>query len=191
MHGPAPAGWLLVALSAAAGGYCLARMRSCAGGARRAVGGEALMGFGMAVMAVPAAALDPPPRAWAAGAVVFGGAALLSLLSLAAARRGGHHLHHAVGSLAMVYMAVLMADPSGGGHPGGHAPASPAGIPVLTGALLAYYTVYVLRSGARLAPAAGPGPQPAAGASPEPVPELVPACRLAMGLGMLAMLLAL
>ncbi|QDY75517.1 DUF5134 domain-containing protein [Streptomyces qinzhouensis] len=182
MHGPALSGWLLAALSAATGAYCLARMRSCSGGVRRAAGGEALMGFGMAAMAVPAAALDPPLWAWTAGAGVFGGAALLSL---AAARHGGHHLHHAVGSLAMVYMAVLMADPSGGGH-SGHAP-SPSGIPLLTGALFAYYAVYVLRSGTRLAPSGGAGPGPASG----PTPELVPACRLVMGLGMLAMLLAL
>ncbi|MFJ8233632.1 DUF5134 domain-containing protein [Streptomyces sp. NPDC094448] len=183
MHGPVVSGWLLAALSAATGAYCLARMRSCSGGARRAAGGEALMGFGMAAMAVPAAVLDPPGWTWAAGAAVFGGAALPAL---AAVRRGGHHLHHAVGSLAMAYMAVLMADPPAAGH-SGHGSASPSGIPLLTALLLVYYAVYVLRSGARLAPSAGPGPGPAGG----PVPELVPACRLVMALGMLAMLIAL
>ncbi|MEU9605497.1 DUF5134 domain-containing protein [Streptomyces sp. NPDC048057] len=187
MHGPVLPGWLLVALGGITGAYCLLRLRRCSGDARRAAGDEALMGLGMAVMAVPAAVLTLPRWTWTGYAAVFGCAALASLW---AARRGAHHLHHLVGSLAMAYMAVAMARPGGGatGH-GGHAPAeaaASAGMPLLTGALLAYYAVYVVRSGIRLVPARAGAP-PAA----TPLPELLPACRLAMGLGMLAMLAAL
>lgn len=183
MHGPAMSGWLLVALCGATGAYCLARMRSCSGEARKAAGGEALMGFGMAAMAVPATVLAVPEWTWTVYAAVFGAAALHALWP---ARRGTRHLHHLVGSLAMVYMAVVMAP--GGGHTG-HAS---AGVPVLTGALLAYYTVYVLRSGLRLMPV----PAPAGGAATATVawgaqPELALACRLAMSIAMLAMLFAL
>lgn len=181
MHGPATSGWLLVVLCGGTGAYCLVRMRSCAGEAREAAGGEALMGWGMAAMAVPAAVFAPPRWGWVVYAVVFGAAALRALRP---ARRGAHHLHHVVGSLAMVYMAVAMT--SGGGHPG-HAA---AGIPLLTGGLLVYYTVYVLRSGVRLIPAPSPVGG-AATASWSAQPELTPACRLVMGLAMLAMLLAL
>ncbi|MEU5976933.1 DUF5134 domain-containing protein [Streptomyces sp. NPDC047315] len=184
MHGPALPGWLLVALGGLTGAYCLLRFRGCSGEARRAAGDEALMGIGMALMAVPAAALTPPRWTWTGYAAVFGGAALASLW---AARRGAHHLHHLVGSLAMVYMAVAMARPGGGaaGH-GAHASAAAdalTGLPLVTGALLAYYAVYVLRSGIRLVPAGAAAPS-----ATTALPDLLPACRLAMGLGMLAML---
>ncbi|MEU7279923.1 DUF5134 domain-containing protein [Streptomyces sp. NPDC045431] len=190
MHGPAMSGWLLVALCAVTGAYCLARMRRCAGAERSAAAGEALMGFGMAAMAVPFSA----PGAWAVYAVVFGAAALHALWW--AARRGTGHLHHLVGSLAMVYMAVAMSGGGGGAH-AGHGVAGGSGVPLLTGALLAYYAVYVLRAGNRLVPMAVPG----AGAVPlgvagrgEPAgatPGMVLACRVSMGLAMLAMLLSL
>ncbi|MCX4825068.1 DUF5134 domain-containing protein [Streptomyces sp. NBC_01142] len=184
MHGPAMAGWLLVALCGATVAYCLVRMRSCSGEARRAAGGEALMGFGMAAMAVPVAVLALPEWGWVVYAAVFGAAALRTLRP---ALRGGHHLHHLVGSLTMVYMAVVMR--SGGGEHAGH---SAAGVPLLTGALLVYYTVYVLRSGFRLMPV----PSPAGGAATATLswggrPELALACRLSMGIAMLTMLLAL
>lgn len=70
--------------------------------------------------------------------------------------------------------------------------AAAGGIPLLTGLLLAYYAVYVLRSGARLVPVAavatGGGPPPSGwGARP----ELALACRLTMGIAMFAMLLTL
>ncbi|MFD5539903.1 hypothetical protein ACFWIJ_19330, partial [Streptomyces sp. NPDC127079] len=39
MHGPASPGWLLVALCAATGSYCLLRMRSSVEAQRRAAGG--------------------------------------------------------------------------------------------------------------------------------------------------------
>lgn len=105
MHGPASPGWLLVALCAATGAYCLLRMRSSVE-QRRAAGGEALMGFGMAAMAVPAAVFTPPGWVWPLCTAVFGGAALRALW---AARTSTHHLHHLVGAGAMVYMAVVMA----------------------------------------------------------------------------------
>ncbi|MFF8606655.1 DUF5134 domain-containing protein [Streptomyces sp. NPDC015346] len=190
MHGPALSAWLLVALCGASGAYCLLRTRRCAGEERRAAGSEAVMGFGMAAMALPAAVLTPPDWSWAVYAAVFGVAALRALL---AARRGGHHLHHLVGSLAMVYMAVAMALPAQGAHGGHgvHAAASgvTGGAPLVTGALLAYYAVYVLRSGARLVPVAAPAGGPSAAWASRPEFALV--CRLSMALAMLAMLVTL
>ncbi|MFE7033806.1 DUF5134 domain-containing protein [Streptomyces sp. NPDC057621] len=179
MHGPGAgsAGWLLVALCTATGAYCLLRMRSRVEEQRRTAGGEALMGFGMAAMAVPAAVPAPPRWAWVVYAAVFGAAALRALW---AARNSAHHLHHLVGAFAMVYMAAMMAS---GTH---------AGIPVLTGVLLAYFTAYVLWTGTRLVPVAAGGP---AGDLRAPGwgdrLELARACRLSMGIGMLAMLLTL
>lgn len=194
MHGPAMSGWLLVALCGATGTYCLVWMRSCSGEARRSAGGEALMGFGMAAMGVPTAVLAPPPWGWVVYAAVFGTAALRALWP---ALRSGHHLHHLVGSLAMVYMAVVAMAPGGAGHTGHSA----AGVPLLTGALLAYYTVYVLRSGVRLVPVASPAGHAATTATAATAvtatvgwgarPELAPACRLSLGIAMLAMLLTL
>ncbi|MGW1162918.1 DUF5134 domain-containing protein [Streptomyces sp. NPDC002513] len=181
MHGPASPGWLLVALCAATGAYCLLRMRSTVEEQRRAAGGEALMGFGMAVMAVPAAVAVPPRGVWIAYVLVFGGAALQALW---AARTSTHHLHHLVGAAAMAYMAAAMAA-SPGHH--GH-----GGIPPLTEALLLYFAVYVLWSGVRLVPVAGVAT--AGGARPVgwgDRPELARACRLSMAIAMLAMLLTL
>ncbi|GAA3775674.1 DUF5134 domain-containing protein [Streptomyces coacervatus] len=181
MHGPASPGWLLVALCAATGAYCLLRMRSAVEEQRRAAGGEALMGFGMAAMAVPAAAFTPPTWAWPGYAAVFGAAALRALWT---ARTGAHHLHHLVGASAMVYMAVVMAAAPHhhAGHPGS------SGVPLVTGVLLLYFMGYVLLSGVRLMPvvataggAAGWGDRP----------ELARACRLSMGIGMVAMLITL
>ncbi|MET8944480.1 DUF5134 domain-containing protein [Streptomyces sp. NPDC004542] len=181
MHGPTSPGWLLVALCAGTGAYCLLRMRSGVEEQRRAAGGEALMGFGMAAMAVPGAVFSPPPWIWPLYAAVFGAAALRALW---AARADPHHLHHLVGSAAMVYMAVVMA-----ASPGSHHAHGGAGVPPLTAVLLLYFAGYVLLSGARLVPAA-------VAAGPGAVrwgdrPELARACRLSMGIGMVAMLLAL
>ncbi|MET9480815.1 DUF5134 domain-containing protein [Streptomyces sp. NPDC006638] len=206
MHGPATAGWLLVALCAGAGGYCLLRMRGVAGEARGTAGGEALMGFGMAAMAVPAVALSPPRWVWWAYAAVFGAAALGTAVR---ARGSAHHAHHLLGMLAMVYMAGAMAQTPGGAH-GVH---TAAGAPLVTGGLLLYYTAYVLWAGARLLPlpdpadaadvtgaagvAGGRGGGPPGGAAGAVVggwgdrPELTLVCRLSMGLAMLAMLLGL
>ncbi|MDV9190646.1 DUF5134 domain-containing protein [Streptomyces sp. SR27] len=198
MHGPALSGWLMVALCVATGVYCLLRMRACAGEERRSAGAEAVMGFGMASMALPAAVLSPPEWSWAVYAAVFGGATLHALMAV---RHGRHHLHHLVGSLAMVYMAVAMASAGAGAH-AGHTAGTAGGIPVLTGGLLLYYGVYVLHTGARLVPVVAPaavrGPVPAGAPSvavggPGPAwarrPELTLACRLSMALAMLGMLL--
>ncbi|WP_432157411.1 MULTISPECIES: DUF5134 domain-containing protein [unclassified Streptomyces] len=191
MHGPTSPGWMLVALCALTGSYCVLRMRSRVPEQRRAAGGEALMGFGMAVMAVPAAVFPQPGWAWPVYAVVFGAAGLNALWS---ARTDAHHLHHLVGAAAMVYMAVVMAavpeQAHGHGHGHGHG-AGGSGVPLLTGALLLYFAAYVLVTGARLLPAAAGG-----GGGGAPVrwgdrPELARACRLSMGIGMLAMLLAM
>nr|WP_202476919.1 DUF5134 domain-containing protein [Streptomyces sp. SID5470] len=176
VHGPASSGWLLVALCAATGAYCLLRMRSSVEEQRRAAGGEALMGFGMAAMAVPAAVFTPPSWAWPLYTAVFGGAALRALW---AARASTHHLHHLVGAGAMVYMAVVMA--ASPGHHGG------AGVPVVTGTLLLYFAGYVLLSGVRLIPVTAGGGTVGWGDRP----ELARACRLSMGIAMVAMLLTL
>ncbi|GGL22473.1 DUF5134 domain-containing protein [Streptomyces anthocyanicus] len=192
MHGPASPGWLLVALCAATGAYCLLRMRSGVEEQRGAAGGEALMGFGMAAMAVPAVVFSPPGWVWPAYAVVFGAAGLRALW---AARSARHHLHHAVGAAAMVYMAVVMAAAPAHGHGHGHAHDA-SGTPVLTGALLLYFTGYVLLTGVRLVPVVavaggGAGADGRAAAGWGDRPELVRACRLTMAIAMLAMLLPL
>lgn len=164
MHGSSMSGWLLMALSAATGAYCLLRMRSTSQQARTAAGGEAVMGFGMAAMALPAAMGTLPGWGWTVLAAVFAAGGLRALWQL---RSSAHHLHHLVGSLAMVYMALTMTAgmAPGGAHGGAmddgamsggsmeHASHPAGGIPLLTGALLAYYAVYVLRTGATLVPA--------------------------------------
>ncbi|PVC85735.1 DUF5134 domain-containing protein [Streptomyces sp. CS014] len=202
MHGGASTGWLLMVLCAVSGAYCLLRTRTGTPQERRTSRSEALMGFGMAAMAVPAAVLSPPGWAWAVYAVLFGAAALRALRP---ALRGGHHLHHLIGSLAMVYMAVAMAPAvtgsGGGGHAGHGAAAGAGGIPVLTGVLLVYYAFYVLGSAGRLLPGAAVTPAGGAGAvgrgpggfggGTDGGPELTTACRLTMGIGMFAMLLTL
>ncbi|MFF7791379.1 DUF5134 domain-containing protein [Streptomyces sp. NPDC007991] len=185
MHGPATSGWLLVALCAVTGAYCLVRMRGGAGEQRGTAGGEALMGFGMAAMAVPAAAFTPPPWAWPVYAVVSGAAAVPALW---AARAAAHHLHHLVGAGAMVYMSVVMAGTPAHVHGQGG-----SGIPLLTGALLLYFAGYVLLTGVRLVPVAALAGGAVGGGSSGwgDRPELTRACRLSMGIAMVAMLLTL
>ncbi|QLE75023.1 DUF5134 domain-containing protein [Streptomyces rectiverticillatus] len=196
MHGPPLIGWLLVAVCAATGAYCLVRLRTGAGGERRAVGSDALMGLGMAAMAVPPAVVDTRPWGALLFAVVFGAAGVHALVGVARGRADSHHLHHAVGAFAMVYMALAMAGTPMGGraeHTGAaaatHAATAhvPAGTPLLTGLLLVYFAVYVVRTVAVLVPvtvAAGQVSWPGR-------PDLTHACRLSMGIGMLAMLLTL
>ncbi|MGR8011959.1 DUF5134 domain-containing protein [Streptomyces hypolithicus] len=197
MHGQAMSGWLLVALCAATGAYCVLRLRSGRGEHREGAGGEALMGFGMAAMALPAAVVAPPVWGWVLYTAVFGAAALRALWLASA---GAHHVHHLVGSLAMVYMALVMvAGPAGSsGHTGHIAPAAgyaAGGVPLLTGALLLYYAVFVLASGARLIPgrtvAAGPAGVGGGSLAWGARPELALACRLSMAIAMIAMLLTL
>ncbi|UNO38936.1 DUF5134 domain-containing protein [Streptomyces sp. MST-110588] len=218
MHGPPWLGWPLVLLCAAAGAYCLSRARTGTPEQRREARGEALMGLGMAAMALPASAVTLPAWSPWAFTVVFGAAGLWSVL-----RR---HPHHLVGASAMVYMALAMGTgPAAGGaghtgHPVAHvsssaAPGTPGGLPVLTGLLLAYYAVFAVAAGLRLTPAGaetvldtGAGARTAAGACTEAGarggrggavvcgvrtarPEVIGACRVAMGIGMFAMLLTL
>jgi hypothetical protein len=84
----------------------------------------------------------------------------------------------------------------GAGAHGAHGAAATAGgTPLVTGALLAYYTVYVLVTGLRLVPAGPAGPVvPVAGTGGGTGggrwagPEVALACRVSMGLAMLAML---
>ncbi|MEU6117744.1 DUF5134 domain-containing protein [Streptomyces sp. NPDC047117] len=186
MHGPVTAGWLLVVLCAAAGMYCLVRSRAGTerdAGLRGRARGEAVMALGMGVMALPASAVPVP--GWTAWVFVgvFGATGVWAV----AAR----HRHHAVGSLAMVYMALAMtAVPAGTGH-GAHGGAG--GIPVLTGLLLAYYAAHAVASGLRLIPAPAvlaAGSAPGGGVAAVPRPELLSACRTAMSMGMFTMLLA-
>uniref|UniRef100_A0AAU2JIW7 DUF5134 domain-containing protein n=1 Tax=Streptomyces sp. NBC_00049 TaxID=2903617 RepID=A0AAU2JIW7_9ACTN len=164
--------WLLVALCAASGAYCLLRVRRSGG----AAAGEAVMGFGMALMAVPLG----HGGGWQAPllGVVFCGAALHAVWLL---RDGAHHAHHLVGSLTMVYMTLS----AGSGH------GQRAGLPVVTGALLLYYAGYVMLGGSRLVTAAAGGTVTRPAAVSLKSAELTRACRLAMGMGMLAMLLTM
>ncbi|MEV7616267.1 DUF5134 domain-containing protein [Streptomyces sp. NPDC089799] len=164
--------WLLVLLCASSGAYCLLR------GRRAADRADGVMGLGMAAMAVPQAA---GARGFhLALGVVF---CLASAHALWQLRAGGrHHAHHLVGSLAMVHMAFTPE------------------VRPLTAALLLYYTGYVLLSGARLVPASAPAVVAAGGTGAGSAAVrvttggpagLTRACRLAMGLGMFAMLLTL
>ncbi|MFJ6051476.1 DUF5134 domain-containing protein [Streptomyces sp. NPDC092307] len=184
MHGSATSlttsvsSWLLVLLCAVSGAYCLRRARGSGGGAA----GEAVMGFGMALMAVPLGGRGEAWRAPVLG-VVFCGAALHALWLL---RGGSHHAHHLVGSLTMVYMALMTG--TGSGHGQQHSQAG--GPALLTGALLLYYAGYVMLGGTRLISTGGAVPTPSAAGRGGPT-ELVRACRLAMGMGMLAMLLTM
>ncbi|MFF4248496.1 DUF5134 domain-containing protein [Streptomyces sp. NPDC001822] len=193
MHGPALSGWLLMVLCGLTGTYCLLRTRDGTERERGMARAEALMGFGMAAMAVPAALLTLPNWMWAVYAVTFGASALRAL---AYARAGGHHLHHLVGSLAMVYMSVAMIPASGltaDGH-SGHGAGAAGGVPVLTGVLLVYYAAYVLRSAGRLIPASPPvavADGGTVGVGWGARPELALACRLTMAMAMFAMLLTL
>ncbi|MFH8554816.1 DUF5134 domain-containing protein [Streptomyces celluloflavus] len=208
MHGPPWVGWLLVVLCAATGAYCLSRVGAGGAAQRREARGEALMGLGMAVMALPMSVVVQPSWSPWVFATVFGAAGLWALAH--------RHPHHLVGCAAMVYMALAMTAAAGTGSAGhaahtGHT--APGGVPVLTGLLLAYYAVFVIAAGLRLAPAgavaaggppagavatadgpadapdvAGPGGRSRRGSAR---PELIGACRVAMGIGMFAMLLTL
>lgn len=196
MLGAAVVGWLLTGLTGATGLYCLGRtLRQGASSAERQLdGSETLKGLGMAAMAVPyGLGRAVPVGVWA---VLFGGAALWSLRAGARAGAGhrGHHLFHGVGHLAMIYMAVAMADGAAGmrGMAGMSGPES-TGLPALTGALLVFFGGDALLSGARLITAPAAGAQPTGGGSVTArlfgAPELPHACRMVLGLGMFTMLL--
>lgn len=142
--------------------------------AREADAAEALMGLGMAAMALTGAAVPASVWAW-----LFGLPAAVFLLAAAGARgRRGHRLHHAIGGLAMTYAALAMTA-SPGHH---HAPST--GAPLLTGALLLYFGAYSLWAGTRLLHA----PDGTVTVGTAGLPQ---ACRLTMGIGMFAMLLGM
>ncbi len=200
MHGPPLVGWSLVVLCAAAGAHCLVRTRAGAAGERRAAGGDALMGLGMAAMAVPAAVLDTRPWGHALYAAVFGATGLRAL-TLARSRPDSHHfLHHAVGAFAMVYTALAMATTPAAAHASHPTTAHPpAGTPLLTGLLLVYFAAYAVRTAAGIVPlptlatTAAPDRRPRDDAPRGRLtgPELTNASRLSMAIGMLAMLLTM
>ncbi|MFD9304339.1 DUF5134 domain-containing protein [Streptomyces sp. NPDC060048] len=166
--------WILVLLCAVSGAYCLRRAGRSGGGP---AAGEAAMGFGMALMALPLGT----GGGWQAPVLgaVFCGATLHAVWLL---RAGPHHAHHLVGSLTMVYMALAPGAGQGSGQ--GHGHGEGAGLPLLTGLLLVYYAGYVVLGGARLVTVGG-------ASAPAGPAEVIKACRLAMGMGMLAMLLTM
>ncbi|WP_035851618.1 DUF5134 domain-containing protein [Kitasatospora azatica] len=141
---------------------------------------EAVMGLGTAAMIASDDRLPAP--LWVALFGVLGAASLWAALSRRAGGRRAHRLHHAVGAAAMVYMALAM-----GGRPDHPGMAMAMGWPALTGGLLLYFGGYAVWAGSRLLTAGGPQPAGTALVA-GPVPQ---ACRLAMGVGMFAMLLAL
>ncbi|AUG81299.1 hypothetical protein CFP65_6653 [Kitasatospora sp. MMS16-BH015] len=183
MHGPAVVTWLLAALTAASGLYCLTRLRSTATAcgpatsrwpAREGDAAEALMGLGMAAMA-----LWPGP-AWGWPYGLLGLALLLATAAPGGPARRAHRLHHAVGALAMAYLALTM--PTGTAH---HHPTP--GLPLLTGALLLYFGSYALWTGTHLLTPSGT----VTGSTGTTTPAVSRACRLAMGIGMFSMLLTM
>ena len=195
MHGSAVVDWLLTGLMGATGFYCLARLLrpGAAPAERRLDASEALKGLGMAAMALPyGPTRGTPVWLWA---VLFGGAAAWSLAEGLRPGHRGHHLYHAVGHLAMVYMAVVAAS-SMPGMAGMAAGPSSAGSPLLTGTLLLFFGGYSLVSGVRLVGGGlGAGAGPVRGGSVAgrllAAPELPNACRTVLGIGMFAMLLSM
>ncbi|WP_405775293.1 DUF5134 domain-containing protein [Streptomyces sp. NBC_01538] len=193
MRVSAEVGWLMSGLMAVVGIICLARLvRGGLGVPRREReldASEVVKSLGMAVMALPCGAgRSVPEQVWVA---VYGGAALWSAAAaLRSAEHRGHRLHHGVGHAAMVYMAVAMAAPMASmSHMG-----PPPGLPWLTMGLLLFFAGSALVAGARLVGAsaggrADPGRPAAAGLLWGP--EVPRACRIALGLGMVTMLLAM
>jgi hypothetical protein len=181
MHGPGPVGWLLVALGCGTGGYCLLRLRGVRAWWRQGAAAEGAMGLGMAAMAGLTA---PVGLGRPLGAFFVVVTAWCALLPGAAA----HRAHHLVEGAAMVYMALAMA---GGGEAGHAHEGGAGGVPWLTGVLAAYFALRALRAGRRLVPGKpGRGAPGVAAAGGRP-PEVAAACRAALSMGMLAMLLTL
>jgi hypothetical protein len=169
---------------------------------RRTASGDALMGLGMAVMAMPAVAAHQQPWGPPVFAAVFGAVGLRALFLARGGPGRHHHLHHAVGAFAMVYMALAMAgsgamadgamsDGAADGHSGHAGTHVPAGTPLLTGLLLVYFAVYVVQVVAHLVPATALATGETPARERRCGPQLTSACRASMGIGMLAMLLML
>jgi hypothetical protein len=141
----------------------------------------------MAVMALPPAPVDVLPYGPPLLAVFFALLAAAALTRALLPAEGGHrahHAHHALAAAAMVY-AVVAADAAG------HAGHGTSGVPAVTGALLVYFAGYALWAGARLVPAGGGAAAVVpAGGCPR-ARGTAAACRVAMGIGMLAMLLTM
>lgn len=189
MHGPEPVGWLLAALCAGTGAYCVRWLSGDRPWWRQVTAAEAAMGLGMAAMALLAGLT-------AAFVGFFAALALWGfLLWLAGVPHGAHH---AVEAAAMAYMALAMS-----AAPGSHAAHGPAGVPWLTGALLAYFAAHALATGRALVPS-GTGTVPAraqGGAGPTAAEcggtrgarpaEMAAACRVTLSTGMVAMLATL
>ncbi|MGK4584475.1 DUF5134 domain-containing protein [Kitasatospora sp. HPMI-4] len=193
MHGPALVTWLLAALALASSAYCLARLRSPAAScaapdgtgprlAHRTDLTEALMGLGMAGMALW------PSAYWGWPFALLGAAQLFAILRRGGASSRVHRLHHAIGALAMTYMTLAMGDAPAHDHMHAHHGA-PSGLPLLTGALLLYFGGFALWGGSRLLTLPS-GTVVSAGA-PDTADGVSRACRLAMGVGMFAMLLSM
>ena len=193
MHEPPLVGWLLVVLSTGTGTLCMLRARAeiptgqCA---RRTAYAEGVMGLGMALMAVPATALDEAGWGPPLFIAVF---AALALRSLAFARGECHRAHHALEAAAMVYMAAVMtggADSMAMGAMTGMGHRA-MGLPAVNAVLLCYFAGSALWTGSRMlaqpAPAALPSPH-GGGAGILQAPEVAAACRLSMTTGMLVML---
>ncbi|MFF4604791.1 DUF5134 domain-containing protein [Streptomyces sp. NPDC001339] len=205
MHGPPLVGWLLVLVCGGPAAYFLSRSRAGPAAQRAETRLEGLMALGMAAMALPVSVVVR--SAWSPWlfAVAFGAAGVWAL-----ARR---HPHHVVEACAMVYMALVMTGSGhgGSGHGGGggleHAGAlggaghagyaghtASSAVPLLTGVSLAYFTVYVIAAGVRLVPVTtGTAERGTAdtGATDAAPPGVARAGRIAMGIGMLAMLIAM
>jgi hypothetical protein len=177
-------GWLLAALCAAVGAYCLVRVCTGPRAERAEMTSDAVMGFGMAAMAPPPLMAVMPAWSGTAGAACFAAVGLAASASPLPARQ---RLHHAFGALAMVYMSVTMPMGAATSDAAHARHLAENGVPVLTGALLAYFSGYVLFSGAALATA---GPADASGAA-HPGVLLGRACRVVMAVAMLTMLAAL
>ena len=193
MGGTPLIGWLVAAVCATTGVSCLLRTRgrvALGAAERRVVRAEGVKGLGMALMALPAPALEQRP--WCAWlfAAVFGAMALWPVLL---SRRGGHAAHHAhlsVGAGAMAYMAVTAAT-APAGMPGMAGAAGGAGIPWVNAILLAYFGLYALWAGLRMLPAVSPAAVVSPAGGVLAAPELAAACRVSLGMGMFAMLLTM
>ena len=137
------------------GSYCLLRLRSRIADQRSTAGGEALMGFGMAAMAVPAAVLTPPRWVWLVYALVFGAAALRALRP-AGAR--AHHLHHLAGHTR----DGLYGRGDGRGPGGMHGMHTAGGTPLVTGRAAGLLRGICAVDGCAAAAGAARGPGPRA-----------------------------